>query len=58
MIFVTLGTHELEFKRLLNYLEEMDIKEEVVIQSGNTKFDSKKYKIIIAQSRLHFNNFL
>ena len=32
MIFVTLGTHELEFKRLLNYLEEMDIKEEVVIQ--------------------------
>ena len=43
MIFVTLGTHELEFKRLLNYLEEMDIKEEVVIQSGNTKFDSKKY---------------
>lgn len=46
MIFVTLGTHELEFKRLLRYLEDMDIKEEVVIQSGNTKFVSKKYKII------------
>ena len=46
MIFVILGTHELEFKRLLKYLEDMDIKEKVVIQSGNTQFSSEKYEII------------
>jgi len=46
MIFVTLGTHELEFTRLLNYLEKMDIDEEVIIQCGNTNFKSKKYKIV------------
>ena len=46
MIFVILGTHELEFKRLLEYLEKMNINEEVVIQSGNTHFNSNKYKII------------
>lgn len=45
MIFVTLGTHELGFKRMLEYLEKMDIKEEVFIQSGNTEFKSEKYKI-------------
>lgn len=58
MIFVTLGTHELEFKRLLRYLEDMDIKEEVVIQSGNTKFDSKKYKIIPFLSHDEFENYI
>ena len=58
MIFVTLGTHELAFKRLLNYLEEMDIKEEVVIQSGNTKFDSKKYKIIPFLSHDEFDDYI
>ena len=46
MIFVILGTHELEFKRLLKYLEDMDIKEKVVIQSGNTEFSSERYEII------------
>lgn len=58
MIFVTLGTHELEFKRLLRYLEDMDIKEEVIIQSGNTKFDSKKYKIIPFLSPDEFENYI
>ena len=58
MIFVILGTHELEFKRLLRYLEDMDIKEEVIIQSGNTKFDSKKYKIIPFLSHDEFENYI
>ena len=46
MIFVILGTHELEFKRMLQYLEDMNINEQVIIQSGNTEFSSKKYKVI------------
>lgn len=42
MIFVTLGTHELEFSRILKYIEDLDISEKVIIQSGNTDFKSNK----------------
>ena len=45
MILVTLGTQDKEFKRLLDIIEdaiENDIiKEEVVVQAGSTKYDSK-----------------
>lgn len=58
MIFVILGTHELEFKRLLEYLEKMDIKEEVIIQSGNTKFVSNKYKVIPFLDQNDFNQYI
>ena len=58
MIFVILGTHELEFKRLLQYLEDMDIKEEVIIQSGNTNFTSNKYKVIPFLDQNDFNKYI
>ncbi|MCR6514900.1 MAG: PssE/Cps14G family polysaccharide biosynthesis glycosyltransferase [Clostridium sp.] len=58
MIFVILGTHELSFVRLLNYLEKMDIKEEVVIQSGNTPFTSKKYKVIPFLAQGEFDEYI
>lgn len=49
MILVTLGTQDKEFKRLLDIIEdaiEKDIiKEEVVVQAGSTKYDSKNMKI-------------
>lgn len=49
MILVTLGTQDKEFKRLLDIIEdaiENDIiKEEVVVQAGSTKYDSKNMKI-------------
>ena len=45
MIFVTIGTQDKQFNRLLNYIEEADIKDEVIIQSGFTDFVSKKYKV-------------
>ena len=49
MILVTLGTQDKEFKRLLDIIEdaiENDIiKEEVVVQAGYTKYDSKNMKI-------------
>ena len=48
MILVTLGTQDKEFKRLLDIIEdaiENDIiKEEVVVQAGFTKYDSKNRK--------------
>lgn len=58
MIFVILGTHELEFKRLLEYLEKMNINEDVVIQSGNTHFTSNKYKIIPFLDPNEFKNYI
>ena len=49
MILVTLGTQDKEFKRLLDIIEdaiENDIiKEEVIVQAGSTKYDSKNMKI-------------
>lgn len=45
MILVTLGTQDKSFKRLLdeieNELEKGDIKEQVIVQAGFTKYDSK-----------------
>lgn len=46
MIFVTLGTHELSFSRLLNELEKIDVDEDVIIQCGNTEFESSKYEVV------------
>ncbi|MGL5650097.1 MAG: PssE/Cps14G family polysaccharide biosynthesis glycosyltransferase [Clostridium sp.] len=55
MIFVTVGTHELGFDRMLDYIEKIDIEEEVLIQSGNTDFKSEKYKVIPFLSPKEFN---
>lgn len=49
MIFVTLGTQDKEFRRLPLLIEEKikdgTIKEEVILQKGNTKFESKYMKV-------------
>ena len=51
MIFVTLGTQDKEFKRLIDiiykYLEDSNSDEDIIIQYGNTKYDYdvfNKYK--------------
>lgn len=41
MIFVTLGTQDKQFPRLLEAVENAIINEEVVIQKGSTKFETK-----------------
>ena len=50
MIFVTLGTQAMNFTRCLRMLDEMiehyDIKEEVVVQMGNSNYASKNFKIL------------
>ena len=50
MIFVTLGTQDKEFKRLLENVEQLIdkgiIKEKVIAQIGCTKFSSNKMKLI------------
>lgn len=48
MIFVTVGTHEQPFDRLLKCIDKMVedglIKEEVVVQKGYTDYEPKNYK--------------
>ena len=45
VIFVTVGTQDKQFPRLLNAIENISIQEEIVIQSGNTDFKSNKNNI-------------
>lgn len=48
MIFVTLGTQDKEFKRLVDiiykYLENSNSDEKIIIQYGNTKYDYDEFK--------------
>lgn len=46
MILVTLGTQKQDFSRLLKYIEDSKIKDEIIVQAGLTKFESKKMKIL------------
>ncbi len=48
MIFVTVGTHEQQFNRLVKYIDELKksefIKEEVIIQSGYSTYEPESCK--------------
>ena len=50
MILVTLGTQDKPFKRLIEAVEKQvelgNIKDEVIVQSGCTKYKSDKMKIV------------
>lgn len=62
MIFVTLGTQDKPFARLIKAVEKQvelgNISEDVVVQSGCTKYKSDKIKIINYMSIDEFNNYL
>lgn len=45
LILVTLGTQLQPFTRLLDVIEKANIDEEIVVQAGLTKYESKKMKI-------------
>lgn len=45
MILVTLGTQKENFTRLLDYIEKSNINDEIIVQAGHTKYNSKKMKI-------------
>lgn len=45
MILVTLGTQQQQFTRFLDYIENSKIKDEIIVQAGHTKYNSKKMKI-------------
>ena len=45
MILITLGTQKQSFVRLLELVEKSNITDEIIVQAGKTKFESKKMKI-------------
>ena len=45
MILVTLGTQKEPFTRLLDYIENSNIDDEIIVQAGHTKYESNKMKI-------------
>lgn len=62
MIFVTLGTQDKEFTRLLKAIEKEvkkgNIKEEIVIQAGFTKYNSKNMRIFDLVSPEEFDKYM
>jgi UDP-N-acetylglucosamine transferase subunit ALG13 len=45
MILVTLGTQKQQFTRLLDYIENSNIDDEIIVQAGFTKYESKKMQV-------------
>lgn len=54
MIFVTLGTQKEPFTRLLDYIENCNTKQKIVVQSGHTVYTSEKMTMLsfISQQQL------
>ncbi len=58
MIFVTLGTQDKHFRRLLEAVEKLDINEKIVAQVGSTEFESKKMEIHKFMTQDEFNKYM
>ena len=62
MIFVTLGTQDKTFERLLKAIDKAidkgEIKEKVIVQAGNTKYESKNMEIFDLISPKEFNKLV
>ena len=62
LIFVTLGTQDKSFKRLLEAIQKQidlgNIKDKVIVQAGFTKFESKDMKIFDLVNRDEFDKYM
>ena len=62
MIFVTLGTNDKQFTRLLKAvdkaIDEKVIEDRVVVQAGFTKYESKNMEIFDTMDRDQFSSFM
>ncbi len=58
MIFVTLGTQDKEFKRILEKLEELNLEDKIIVQAGYTKFISNKMQIFDYLDTEDFKKYL
>ena len=51
MIFVTLGTQDKHFPRLLEAVDKLDIDEKIIAQTGSTDFTSNKMETRLLLAR-------
>lgn len=58
MIFVTLGTQDKPFKRLLDYIENSNVNDEFIVQAGFTEYSSNKFKIYKYLDKDEFDYYL
>ncbi len=58
MIFVTLGTQDKKFPRLLEAVEKVKIDEKIIAQIGSTDFESKKIELHKFMSKEEFDNYM
>lgn len=62
MIFVTLGTQDKSFKRLLEMIDKEiikgNIKEKVIVQAGFTKYDTKNMEIFDLLDKDDFDKYI
>ena len=62
MIFVTLGTQDKTFKRLLQNIDECInkgiIKDKVIVQAGYTKYDSKNMQVFDLLDKDEFDKYI
>ena len=58
MIFVTLGTQDKHFPRLLEAVEKLDIDEKIIAQTGSTDFKSNKMEVHKFLSQDEFNKYM
>ena len=58
MIFVTLGTQDKHFPRLLEAVEKLNLKEKIIAQTGSTDFNSNKMEIHKFLSQDEFNKYM
>ena len=62
MIFVTVGTQDKEFVRLIKKIDELvtlgKIQDQVIVQAGHTKYESNRIKILNYIPFNEFNDYL
>lgn len=58
LIFVTLGTQDKKFKRLLDAVENANIDEKIIAQVGSTEYTSSKMEIHKFISQKEFEKFV
>ena len=58
LIFVTLGTQDKSFKRLLDAVENLNLDEKIIAQTGSTYFKSNKMEIHSYLSPEEFNKYM
>lgn len=62
MIFVVLGTQDKQFLRLIKKVEELKekgiIKQKVIVQAGNTKYETKELEVLSLISIKQFNEYI